>query len=55
VLSREDTFLGSVGIRAQLVPVSFARGRQVVRLAAWTVGWLIWLLAGPASILHALR
>ena len=42
------------GILAQLVPVPFARGREAMRLAAWTAGWLIWLLAGPASLLHAL-
>jgi hypothetical protein len=44
----------ALGILAQFVPVPFARGREVVRLAAWTAGWLVWLLAGPASLLHAL-
>ena len=51
---RHFTFLGSVGILAQLVPVPVARGRRVVRLTAWQVGWLVWPLAGPASILHDL-
>jgi hypothetical protein len=44
----------ALGILAQLVPVPFARGREAMRLAAWTAGWLAWLLAGPASLLHAL-
>ena len=44
----------TLGILAQLVPVPLARGREAVRLAAWTAGWLVWLLAGPASLLHAL-
>jgi hypothetical protein len=44
----------ALGILAQLVPVPFARGREAVRLAAWTASWLVWLLAGPASLLHAL-
>jgi hypothetical protein len=44
----------ALGILAQLVPVPFARGRGAMRLAAWTAGWLAWLLAGPASLLHAL-
>ncbi len=39
----------------QLRDVQPVRGKEAVRLAAWTVGWLVWLLAGPASILHALR
>jgi hypothetical protein len=43
-----------LGILAQLVPVPFAPGREAVRLAAWSAGWLVWLLAGPASLLHAL-
>ena len=52
-----STFYGpalALGILAQLVPVPFARGREAMRLAAWTAGWLAWLLAGPASLLHAL-
>jgi hypothetical protein len=44
----------ALGVLAQLVPVPFARGREAVRLAAWTAGWLVWLLAGSASLLHAL-
>jgi hypothetical protein len=49
------SYLGSVGILDQLVPVPFARGREAVRIAAWTVGWLVWLLVGPDSLVHALR
>jgi hypothetical protein len=44
----------ALGILAQFVPVPFPRGREAMRLAAWTAGWLVWLLAGPASLLHAL-
>jgi hypothetical protein len=44
----------ALGMLAQLVPVPFARGREAMRLAAWTAGWLVWLLAGPASLLLAL-
>jgi hypothetical protein len=44
----------ALGILAQLVPVPFARRREAMRLAAWTAGWLVWLLAGPASLLHGL-
>jgi hypothetical protein len=44
----------ALGVLAQLVPVPFARGREAMRLATWTAGWLVWLLAGPASLLHAL-
>jgi hypothetical protein len=36
-------------------PARAARGREAMRLAAWTAGWLVWLLAGPASLFHALR
>ncbi|MBV8607873.1 MAG: hypothetical protein JO034_10490 [Singulisphaera sp.] len=43
-----------LGILAQLVPMPFARGREDMWLAAGTAGWLVWLLAGPASLLHAL-
>jgi hypothetical protein len=39
---------------AQLVPLPFALGREAMRLAAWTAGWLVWLLAGPVSLFHAL-
>src|SRR5262249_37632892 len=44
----------ALAILAQFAPMPFARGREAIRLAAWTAGWLIWLLAGPASLLHAL-
>jgi hypothetical protein len=44
----------ALGILAQVVPVPLARGREPLRLAAWTAGWLVWLLGGPASFLHAL-
>jgi hypothetical protein len=37
----------ALGILAQLVPVPFTREREAVRLAAWTAGWLVWLLGLP--------
>jgi hypothetical protein len=43
----------ALGLIAQVVPLPFPRGQRALRLAGWTLGWLVWLLGGPVSFLHA--
>jgi hypothetical protein len=45
----------AVGVMGQVVALPFGRGQQPVRLLLWTIGWLAWLLGGPASLLHAFK
>src|SRR5690349_7144155 len=42
-----------LGLIAQVVPLPCRRGQRVVRLVLWTLGWLVWLLSGLVSFLHA--
>ena len=44
----------ALGLIAQVVPLPFRRGQQAVRIALWTLGWLVWLSGGQVSFLHAL-
>src|SRR5262249_29214149 len=44
----------ALGILVQRAPVPFAREWKAMRITVWTASWLVWLLAGPASLLHAL-
>ena len=44
----------ALGLFAQKIPFPFRRGRQVVRLMCWTLGWFVWLEGGQLSLLHAL-
>jgi hypothetical protein len=43
----------ALGLIAQVVPLPCRRGQRVVRLVLWTLGWLVWLLSGLVSFLHA--
>lgn len=42
----------AIGLLAQMIP--FPRRQYLVRLVFWAIGWLIWLLAGQVSFMHAL-
>jgi hypothetical protein len=43
-----------LGLLAQIVPLPFGRGQRTVRVVLWTLGWLVWLIGGQVSFLHAL-
>src|SRR4051812_3615121 len=43
----------ALGLIAQTAQLPFRRGQQAVRLAAWTLGWFVWLFGGQVSFLHA--
>ena len=43
----------ALGLIAQVVPLPFGRGQRTVRIGLWTFGWLVWLMSGPVSFLHA--
>ena len=43
----------ALGLIAQVVPLPFRRGQQTVRIGLWMFGWLVWLMSGPVSFLHA--
>jgi hypothetical protein len=44
----------ALGLVAQVVPLPVRRGQRAVRLGLWTLGWLVWLLGGLVSYVHAL-
>ena len=43
----------ALGLIAQVVPLPFGRGQRTMRIGLWTLGWLVWLMSGPVSFLHA--
>ncbi len=42
-----------LGLIAQVLPLPFRRGQRTMRIGLWTLGWLVWLMSGPVSFLHA--
>jgi predicted glycoside hydrolase/deacetylase ChbG (UPF0249 family) len=43
----------ALGLFAQVLPLPFGRGERTMRIALWTLGWLVWLSSGQVSFLHA--
>jgi hypothetical protein len=43
----------ALGLIAQVVPLPFGRGERTMQIGLWTLGWLVWLMSGQVSFLHA--
>jgi hypothetical protein len=43
----------ALGLIAQVLPLPFGRCQWTVRIGLWTFGWLVWIMSGPDSFLHA--
>ena len=43
-----------VGLLMQVIPLPFQKGAGIVRMAFWTIGWMMWFLGGFISSGHAL-
>jgi hypothetical protein len=43
----------ALGLIAQMFPLPFGHGQPTVRIGLWTLGWLVWLMSGQVSFLHA--
>lgn len=43
----------AIAIAFQFIPLKLRRHQTSIRYTAWTLGWLIWFLGVPLSLLHA--